>query len=391
MRRSVRARWWGSSAHAPGFCPQVLRGLGQVVFQANAWTGAVFAAALCLADWRFAAYAVGGAALGTWTARALGGSRHRREAGLEGFNSALLALCFAVFLGRDRPATALVAAAGCIVVTIGTAAAVRLLSVWNLPPLTLPYCLLAVAVTVAAPAFRRIWPFDAGLAALPDSASGRTALHLNELVPAFFHNVSQLFFLELWYVGALLLAGLLLASRTAGLIACAGSVTGIVTAWALGAPADRIADGTMGYNAVLVALALCGVFLPATPTTLLFALLGAATATALTPTVAALLSPSGGHAFTWPFVLTTFGFLAAVRSFPRLSGADRAPGSVPAAGLRRRTGGRPCRRSARAGSSTGRARERRGDDTEPVTCTVRSSLIHAGRVRAPGPRTPGPK
>ncbi len=327
----------------------MLRGLGQVVFQANAWTGAVFAATLGFADWRFAAYAVGGAALGTWTARALGGSRDRREAGLDGYNSALLALCFAVFLGRDRPATALLAAAGCIVVTIGTAAAVRLLSVWKLPPLTLPYCLLAVAVTVAAPAFRRIWPFGDSLAALPGSASGRTVLRLDELVPAFFHNVSQLFFLELWYVGALLLAGVFLASRTAGLIACAGSLTGIVTAWALGAPAERIADGTMGYNAVLVALALCGVFLPATPTTLFYALLGAATATALTPTVAALLSPSGGHAFTWPFTLTTLGFLAAARSFARLSGGDLTRDHGPAVGLRRRTGDRPCQRPVHAG------------------------------------------
>ncbi|MFH8280660.1 urea transporter [Streptomyces sp. NPDC018322] len=349
MRRSVRSRWWGRSTHAPGFCAQVLRGLGQVVFQANAWTGAVFAAALCVADWRFAAYAVGGAALGTWTARVLGGSHDRREAGLEGFNSALLALCFAVFLSRDRPATALLAAASCIVVTIATAATVRLLSVWNLPPLTLPYCLLAIAVIVAAPAFRQIWPFGDSLAALPGSASGRTALHLDELAPAFFHNVSQLFFLELWHVGALVLSGVFLASRTAGLIACAGSVTGIMTAWALGAPAEQIADGTMGYNAVLVALALCGVFLPAAPATLFYALLGAATATALTPTVAALLSPSGGHAFTWPFVLTTLGFLAAARSFPRLSGpgGDRASG--PAVGLRRRTGSRACRRPVQAG------------------------------------------
>ncbi|WP_395575881.1 urea transporter [Streptomyces sp. BK79] len=320
-----------------------------MVFQANAWTGAVFAAALCSADWRFAAYAVGGAALGTWTARLLGGSRDRPEAGLDGFNSALLALCFAVYLGRDRPATALLAAAGCIVVTIGTAAAARLLSVWKLPPLTLPFCFLAVAMTVAAPAFRRIWPFGDSLAALPGSPSGRTAPHLDELAPAFFHNVSQVFFLELWHVGALVLSGLFLASRTAGLVACAGSVTGTMTAWALGAPAERIADGTMGYNAVLVALALCGVFLPAAPATLFYALLGAATATALTPTVAALLSPSGGHAFTWPFVLTTLGFLAAARSFPRLSGPDGDRASGPAASLRRRTGSRPCRRSAQAG------------------------------------------
>ncbi|MEV5514712.1 urea transporter [Streptomyces flaveolus] len=330
----------------PGFCAQVLRGLGQVVFQVNPWTGAVFAVALCMADWRYAAYAVGGAVLGTWTARRLGVPRDRQEAGLEGFNPALLALCLAVFLGRDRPATALLAAAGCIVVTVATAATVRLLSVWKLPPLTLPYCLLAVAVTVAAPAFRRIWPYGDGLAALPGAVSGPIALHPDDLARAFLHTMSQLFFLERWDVGALLLAGVFLASRTAGLIACAGSVTGIVTAWALGAPAERIADGTMGYNAVLVALALCGVFLPAAPATLLYALLGAATATALTPAVAALLAPSGGHAFTWPFVLTTLGFLAAARSFPRLTAPHRAQGPGPAVGLRRRTGRRPCRGSS---------------------------------------------
>ncbi|MFD5304276.1 urea transporter [Streptomyces rochei] len=349
MRWSARARWWERSAHEPGFCTQLLRGLGQVAFQARARTGAAFAAALCVADWRLAAYAVGGAALGTWTARALGGPRDRRDAGLEGFNSALLSLCFAVFLGRDRPTTALLAAAGCIVVSIGTAAAVRLLSVWELPPLTLPYCLLAVAVTVAAPAFRRIWPFRNSLAALPGSASGRTTLHLDELTLAFFHNVSQLFFLERWHVGALLLVGVFLASRTAGLIACAGSMTGIVTAWALGAPAERIVNGTMGYNAVLVALALCGVFLPAAPVTLFYALLGAATATVLTPAVAALLSPSGGHAFTWPFVLTTLGFLAAARSFPRLSATDRERAAGPPLGARGRDGSRPCLRSVPAG------------------------------------------
>lgn len=325
MRRSVRTRWWSYPAHGSGFCAQVLRGLGQVVFLANPWTGAVFGLALCTADWRYAAYAVGGAALGTRTARGLGVPRDRLEAGLEGFNSALFALCLAVSLGPDRPATALLAAAGCVVVTVATAAAARLLHVWNLPPLTLPYCLLAVAVTVAAPAFRRIWPSGDSLAALPGAASGPTGLHLDDLAQAFLHNVSQVFFLERWHVGALLLAGVFLASRTAGLIACAGSATGILTAWALGAPAERIADGTLGYNAVLVALALCGVFLPAAPATLLYALLGAATATALTPAVAALLAPSGGHTFTWPFVLTTFGFLAAARSFPRLTGPDRAP------------------------------------------------------------------
>ncbi|MFF8575742.1 urea transporter [Streptomyces sp. NPDC015408] len=306
----------------PDFLTRELSALGQVVFQANPWTGGVFVVALCTADWRYAAYAVGGAALGAGTARGLGVPRGRQKAGPESFNSALLALCLAVLLDPGRPATVLLAAAGCLVVTVGTAAAVRVLSVWNLPPLTLPYCLVAVSVTVAAPAFRRVWPNGTSLAVLPGAASGRSALHPGDVVRAFLHNVSQILFLELWHVGALLLAGVFLASRAAGLVACAGSLTGIVTAWALGTPAERIADGTMGYNAVLVALALCGVFLPATPVTLLYALLGAATATALTPAVDALLASSGGHVFTWPFVLTTLGFLAASHAFPRLTATE---------------------------------------------------------------------
>ncbi|MEU6670376.1 urea transporter [Streptomyces sp. NPDC046727] len=314
--------------------PCLLRGPAQVMFLADARTGAVFCLALATADWRYGAYALGGAALGTGTARLLHVAGDRVEAGLEGFNSCLLALCFAVFLDAGRLSTALLAAAGCVVTAVATAAVVRLLRVWRLPPLTLPYCLLASAVTVAAPAFRRIWPYGDSLAALPRAATGSTALRPGDLWRAFFRNVSQVFFLDEWYVGALLLVGLFLASRTAGLVAVAGSATGILTAWALGAPSARIADGTLGYNAVLVALALCGVFLAAAPATLLYALLGAATATAVTPAVAHLLAPSGGHAFTWPFVLTTLGFLTAARSFPRLTGegpAHRSGAPAPAA------------------------------------------------------------
>nr|WP_107088934.1 urea transporter [Streptomyces sp. NRRL B-3648] len=55
--------------------------------------------------------------------------------------------------------------------------------------------------------------------------------------------------------------------------------------------------------------------------TLPYALLGAVAATVLTPAVAHLLAPSGGLVLTWPFALTTLGFLAAARSLPRLTPA----------------------------------------------------------------------
>ncbi|MFJ8031618.1 urea transporter [Streptomyces sp. NPDC096032] len=302
------------------FGAYVLRGLAQVLFQDRARAGAVLGLALLAADWRYGAYAVGGAALGTATAWLLGVARDRVRVGLEGFNSCLTALCCAVFLDAGRPATALLAAAGSVLATIVTAAVTRLLRVWNLPALTVPFCLLAGALTLAAPAFRRIRPPGDGSAVLPRPATGPTALPPHDLWRAFFRNVSQVVFLDQWYAGALLLAGLFLASRTAGLAACSGSAAGLLTAWALGAPAARIADGTTGYNAVLVTLALHGGCLAATRATLGYALLGAATATTLTPAVAAVLTPSGGHVLTWPFVLTAGVFLAAARAFPRLTG-----------------------------------------------------------------------
>jgi urea transporter len=300
---------------------QVLRGPAQVMFLADARAGALCCLALATADWRYGAYALGGAVLGTATAHLLDAADERVEPGLEGLNSCLLALCLAVFLGPGRLSTVLLAAAGCAVVTVVTAALVRVLRVWDLPPLTIPYCLLAGAVTAAAPAFGWTRPHTA---TPPQALSGPTSLHPADLAGALLRGVSQVFFLDQWYVGALLLGVLFLANRVAGLVACAGGATGILTAWALGVPAARIADGTMGYNAVLVALALCGALLPATPATLPYALLGAATTTALTQGAAGLLAPSGGHVLTWPFILTTLCFLATARCFPRLT-APRGP------------------------------------------------------------------
>ncbi|MGV9273195.1 urea transporter [Streptomyces griseosporeus] len=296
-----------------GFGRQALRGLSQVLFRTDGRTGALFCLALCTVDWRYGAYALGGAALGTATARLLGTTRERAGSGLDGLNPALFALGCAALLGPARPATALLAAAGCVVVTIATAALSRLLSVWQLPALTAPFCLAATALMTAAPAFERLRPPPGGTPAL---AATPAALPPDATAQAFLHTIAQILFLDRWYAGALLLAALFLANRTAGWVACAGSATGVLTAWALGAPTARVADGTLGCNAVLTALALCGALLPATPATLPYALLGAATATAVTPAVAAL---AGGHAFTWPFVLTTLGFLLAARSFPRLT------------------------------------------------------------------------
>ncbi|MFD8706904.1 urea transporter [Kitasatospora sp. NPDC059648] len=85
-----------------------------------------------------------------------------------------------------------------------------------------------------------------------------------------------------------------------------------------GAPAEAVGQGLLGHSGVLVALALCGVFVAPDGWSAAYAVIGAAAATVLTPALGAITAPFGGHAFTWPFVLTTMLFLAAVPVIPRL-------------------------------------------------------------------------
>ncbi|OAR23085.1 urea transporter [Streptomyces sp. ERV7] len=308
----VRAARWGR------FAVHVLRGQAQVDFVPSAVTGAVFSVGLFVAGWHYGLYGLLGTAVGTATARLLGVERGRVAAGLEGFNACLVAVGVAVGLGPGHLSTALLAAGGCAVVTVVAAATATVLRTWGLPSLTLPFCLTASAMTIAAPGFRKVWHHGDGPAALARAAEGPVALGPHEVVHGFFANVAQIFLVPQWYVGLIFLAGIFAADRLAGAMACAGSAVAILTAWALGAPAARIADGTMGYNAVLVAMALCGALLAADRWSLGFAVAGAAAATVLGPALSALFAPAGGRAFTWPFVLTTLVFLASVPALPRL-------------------------------------------------------------------------
>ncbi|WP_051710427.1 urea transporter [Streptomyces sp. NRRL S-350] len=297
---------------------EVLRGIAQVVFVPSAGCGLLFVAALFAAGRQYGLYGLLGSAVSTAVAYGLGLDRGAIGAGLHGYNGCLVALGCAVFLEAGHPATVATAVLGCAVAVVVTAGLGALLEKWRLPPLTAPFCLVATAVTVAATGFRRLWHGAGPPAAPPVPATGESGPGWEQLWHGFFANIGQIFLMPQWYVGLLVLVGLFAASRRAGLTACAGSATGLLTAWAFGAPAEAVGQGLLGYSGVLVSLALCGAFVAPSGWSAAFALLGAAAATVLTPAFAAISAVFGGHAFTWPFVLTTMLFLAAAPTVPRV-------------------------------------------------------------------------
>ncbi|MFB6888010.1 urea transporter [Kitasatospora sp. NPDC056327] len=300
------------------FLGAVVRGVGQVDLQSRMLTGALLLAGLWVAGWRIGLFATLGTAVSTATARVLGMDRDDTAAGLLGYSGCLTGIALVTSLGA-HPGTYLLAVGGSVLATVLTASLTTLLEPYGLTALTAPFCLISGVMVLGAPSFDRIWHGDPNPVAAP--TSGDTAVAWSDLWHGFFSGVSQVFFVETWYVGLIMLAGLAFAGVRVLLGAALGSAAGILTAWALGAPSGLIANGIYGYNAVLVGIALGAVFLDATVGNALYALLGAAAATGLTASLTSLFKPFGGHTFTWPFILTTWALMAAVPRIPRLQRA----------------------------------------------------------------------
>ncbi|WNI20898.1 urea transporter [Streptomyces sp. ITFR-16] len=292
-----------------------LRGVGQVDFQSALPTGAFILAGLWAAGWETGLFATLGTLIATATAYALAVDRGSIALGLQGFAGCLTGIALVSSLGHHA-STYVLTVVGAVMCTLLMAALGTLLAPYGLTPMTAPFCLVSGVMVLGAPSFDRIW--HGAPAAVASTTRGDTGLSWHDLWHAFFNNVSQVFLVESWYVGLIMLIGLAFAGPRVVLYAAAGSVAGIVAAWALGAPTDLIANGIYGYNAVLVAIAIGAVFMADTVWTGVYALFGAAVSTGLTASLTSFFKPFGGHTFTWPFILTTWTLLAAVPLLPRL-------------------------------------------------------------------------
>ncbi|MFI7112708.1 urea transporter [Nonomuraea sp. NPDC050227] len=306
-------------AEMPDLPLATLRGVSQVDLQNNLGTAICFVVALLAAGWRFALFGLVGAAVGTLTAWFLGASRESVAAGLEGFNGTLIGVALVLYF-QARWITLLLVVVGAIMGSVLTSALKTLLGPHDLPGLTAPFCAVATIMVVGGPAYERVWRRHV-LAAPPSATSPGTAVTFADLWQGLLNGVGQVFFQGKWYVGLIFLIGLAFAGwRVAG-AALAASAVGILVAVLLGAPAADIGAGLYGYNAVLTGIALCCAFVVPTVLGLLYALAGVVSATVLTAFVGHLFAPVGGHTLTWPFVLVTWIFLAAV---PAFSGVRRA-------------------------------------------------------------------
>ena len=321
---------------ALAFGDQVLRGVGQVVFQNNALSGAVILAAILYNSWIYFAIALLGAMVGTLTAHALKAERGMIDAGLFGFNGVLVGLALVAFTSADFRTGAVPslhmlvyivfaqALTAVVFSTIGT-----LLAPFRVAALTMPFVLVGWLFLFAVLKFAAI---DAGPLTKPVSPDEYSPL-VEYVLPTWYmgigNGIGQIFFQDNWITGYLILLGIAVNSRISAGMALMGAAGAALTAAIFGGPEGAIRDGLFGYNAALTAIAVGGFFLVLTPASFLYAVFGVVISTWLWASVAIFLAPIGMPVLTSTFVLVTWLLLIGAPGFKALVLVAPADATTP--------------------------------------------------------------
>jgi urea transporter len=314
---------WESLCAASGalrFIDVNLRGVGQVMFQDNPLSGALFLAAIA-----WGSFAAGvpqvlfagllAVAAATLTAQWLRVDRASLHAGLYGFNGVLVGLALATFLAPGPLLWAYVVL-GAAVSVVAMEATARVAKAWSMPALTFPFVLVTWLLLLATYGFAGLagTALPAAGVVTPFASMAATRLDASLFVQATLLSISQVFLKGSAIAALLFLAGLAVNSFAAAIAAVAGAVLAVITAHALGAESDLVTGGLLGFSPVLTAVALGTVFHQPGLRVAVYAALGTVFTVVAQAAFNVALTPIAIPALTGPFVLVTWMFL-----LPRLA------------------------------------------------------------------------
>ncbi|MCA9667114.1 MAG: urea transporter [Myxococcales bacterium] len=300
----------------------LLRSYAQILFARSRVVGLLLLAATALSPRLFAAALLAGLCANV-TALGLALREDLVRSGLFGYNALLVALGWAALLEPSLLSVALLCVAVLASVFITAAVHSALGAIFNLPALTVPFLvvfplLLATAKALGVPA--------AQLAASASSLS--TASPLAALLPAplvlFLRSLGAIFFLPRVEAGLLVLLAIAVNSRISLLLALVGFAVAQVICAELSVVAHPLLPLVLGYNCLLVAQALGGVWFVPSLSSFVFAGLGALVAGLLGLGLLPAVSVGGVPLLVVPFNLAVFLLLYAMRQRTR----DQHPKSV---------------------------------------------------------------
>jgi len=301
------------------FMDACLRGASQVMLQNNPLTGLLILIGIAWGSVqsghpRVIVGVVVALIVGTLTAILLRADARSLRSGLFGFSPLLTGAGVTTFLA-DRPLMWLFLLFGAVATTVVTLALTTVFNTWGVPALTFPFVLTTWFLLLGSYQFARSTLDTPVAPTLPNGAGTDAARLGGSSVADILEGVSQVFLVESWVAGLIILVGLAVTSRWSAAFAVVGAVVGTLLAIGFGTGAAAVGQGLWGFNAVLTAIALGAVLYKPSGPTAIYALVGVVFTVVVQAALTTMLAPFGVPTLTAPFVVATWLFLLPKRNF----------------------------------------------------------------------------
>lgn len=325
--------WWGLGtmprlnrrwANQPtlDFINYNLRGVGQVVFVNNPLSGLLILLALFIQSPWIGLMSLVAVVSSTITAIALKLDRDTIRSGIFGYNGTLVGAALATFGLSGNGGWNLWWAIAIIIFSALTTVMMKTFGVWwattfKCPPLTLPFniaTLLFLSLVMLIPQSL----FELGKTTI--AANPPPTIDLTRLLASLPIGFGQVFLADKLIAGCLILLAVAICTPVGALVGLVGAALGVVAGLILGIIPEDLYIGLWGYNSVLSAMAIGGIFYTPNLRSFLVGSVCAFFSALVIPVLAAILTkPFGLPVLTLPFCVATIGCFAILRhSLPSL-------------------------------------------------------------------------
>lgn len=220
----------------------IFRGIGQVMFQNNMYSGIIFTIAIFCNSWILGTAALSGTLISTSAARIFKYRKEDIENGLYGFNGALTGIAVLFFFEIN-----IVTAFALIIGAVCSTLLMRILKD-RISPFTAPFVFITWLLIGLL-----LFVFNEELLPGPAVSAGRI-----NVLSALANGFGQVMFQENRISGILFLFAIGINSRLAAWYALYASLAGFLFGLLLSVPVSALNSGLMGYNGILCAIALAG-------------------------------------------------------------------------------------------------------------------------------------
>ena len=285
----------------------VLKNISQVLLLNNAWTGLLILLGLFIGSWKVGVMALIASVIALLLAKRTNYSEEEINTGLSGFNPVLTAIALTLFLVPKWYSLIIILVAIIITMPIGSAFR-EFFKPFGVPMLTMPYVFVSWLILLMSFQFKFV---NADVNILPNAIQEiQFSGHHIQFINAFLSGFSEIFLLKSVLAGTLILIGIFIASRKAGVYAIVANLIGFLAVIVLGANHDQINEGLFGYNVILTVLAL-GIALRTRIQRPISIVLGILLTVVIHAGMTTLLTPYGLPVFTLPFIIATWIMLFA--------------------------------------------------------------------------------